>query len=83
MSPLTPLSLGLLMDIYVFPEPRIPSTPVHQKAIRDFEAAGVITRDPGLVPALTLLGRAWVAAILGTPLPRMAYLDAMGKEIVV
>lgn len=81
------LRAEILMHCYCSPEPipRLHEAPAVGEELRSLINIGAIELD---VPTngislykTTPLGRAWVKAILNTPLPRMCFVDQHGKEI--
>jgi hypothetical protein len=85
---LSPLQIKILLHHHCTPAPFEPRTQVYWDAVNQFKADGVLKgdeeRDEGtdLSFCTTNLGSAWVSAICNTPMPRIAYLDQNGKEIV-
>lgn len=80
---LTPLHLKLLIHCYCNPEEFSPWSDTAQEFLNDFVVQGVARRLDGNIFELTKLGEAWLNAIRSVPVPRIAYLDAQGREIDV
>lgn len=85
MKRTTPAELEFLMHCYTSGEPwPFANSAMGQAIILDFIDRGIVqyrnnSRGIGVSP----LGEAWVALLLCTPPPRVAYLDQSGKEIEV
>jgi hypothetical protein len=73
---------AVLMRCYWSPEvDPVRETDRDRDAITRFIAYGAVKMQPDDTVQCTPLGRAWVRAMLNTPMPRLAYLDAAGNEI--
>lgn len=82
-KPLVPYELSFLLHCYISsePHPNIGSDTLANVASM-FVNRGILTcGEKPRVWEVTELGRAWIAAILNTQVPRVAYLDAQGKEV--
>lgn len=81
---LSPADVNFLLHCHYSPEPHpnIESM-VHSRLVEDWLCEGVIEPVLGepsrFMP--TALGRAWIGAILATPMPTLAYLDSSGNPI--
>lgn len=81
---LTPLELDVLIHCYVSPAPH-----PRQDAESVMAACARLYLDEVIEPSdhggwqTTDKGRAWLAAILRTPMPRQAWVDATGNVIEV
>jgi len=79
----TPLHIQLLLHCYMSSETYEPWSGAILSRLHELEGAGAVLPD-GESPTTfetTDLGDAWVLAICNMPPPRVAYLDAQGKEI--
>jgi len=82
----TPYELAILTHYYVSP-----SEPKHIAITELFESTVLAWLDDGTLKetttpnvfTLTDRSRAWVKAILNTPVPRLAYLDQRDEEITL
>ena len=81
---ITPVEIEELIYCYVSAEaPR--DAPARISARERFIRMGVVSRCAGSESenpfVLTPLGKAWLKAIMSTPLPTIAFIDAQGKVI--
>lgn len=85
MESLTPLHLRLLLHSHLSFEVYSPWTSTTEDYLKQLESLGAVERveDSFTNYKTTKLGDAWLTAICSTPPPRLAFLDATGKEILV
>ena len=58
-------------------------TKLYKDMVARFVHDGIFVQSPEQANGykVTDLGKAWIYAILGTPVPKLAYVDAQGEEI--
>jgi len=87
MNPLTPNDLDVLIHCHTTPGPH---PRIHAQAVREsieaFYQLGAIKPDEDRDSTTdghrtTPLGDAWLKAILATPMPTLAYINAQGEVI--
>jgi hypothetical protein len=80
----TPYTINLLLHFYCRPEPHESENgELFQETADRLQEAGVVNWDDSIKSyRTTRLGDAWVKLLCNTPMPRAAFLDQNGKEIV-
>lgn len=79
----SPFHVQLLLHSYCSPATYEPWSDVAAECLKELQDLGAIVPHEEQLTRFktTPLGNAWVRMILNTPPPRMAFLDAQGKEI--
>ncbi len=79
----SPFKINLLLHCYCSPETYEPWTKSAEEALHEFQRVGAVEPigDSSTKFQCTKLGQAWVNILCSTPPPRVAFLDAQGKEV--